>query len=103
VVLASPWKPRRVVPCRFKILQRLENAGPVFECVCRLLSPTRWQAALGRVLSRAAQQRAAQECLGDGAGWLPARCSAFSNPIRWDEERLRDRCQQLVAAEHADP
>jgi hypothetical protein len=27
----------------------------------------------------------------------------FLESIRWDEEGLRDRCQQLVATEHSDP
>ena len=33
----------------------------------------------------------------------PRTLQRFLESIRWDEERLRDRCQQLVAAEHADP
>lgn len=33
----------------------------------------------------------------------PRTLQRFLETIRWDEERLRDRCQQLVAAEHADP
>ena len=32
----------------------------------------------------------------------PRTLQRFLESIRWDEERLRDRCQQLVAAEHAD-
>jgi len=33
----------------------------------------------------------------------PRTLQRFLESIRWDEARLRDRCQQLVASEHADP
>src|SRR5262249_45631040 len=32
----------------------------------------------------------------------PRTLQRFLESIRWDEERLRDRCQRLVAAEHAE-
>ena len=33
----------------------------------------------------------------------PRTLQRFLESIKWDEEKLRDRCQQLVAAEHAHP
>lgn len=33
----------------------------------------------------------------------PRTLQRFLETIQWDEQRLRDRCQQLVATEHADP
>lgn len=33
----------------------------------------------------------------------PRTLQRFLESIAWDEEQLRDRCQQLVASEHADP
>jgi hypothetical protein len=36
-------------------------------------------------------------------GAAPRTLQRFLEAIKWDEERLRDRCQQLVATEHAHP
>lgn len=36
-------------------------------------------------------------------GVAPRTLQRFLEAIKWDEERLRDRCQQLVATEHAHP
>lgn len=36
-------------------------------------------------------------------GAVPRTLQRFVESIKWDEERLRDRCQQLVAQEHAHP
>jgi SRSO17 transposase len=36
-------------------------------------------------------------------GKAPRTLQRFVESIKWDEEKLRDRCQQLVAAEHAHP
>jgi len=36
-------------------------------------------------------------------GTAPRTLQRFLESVKWDEERLRDRCQQLVAAEHAHP
>jgi SRSO17 transposase len=33
----------------------------------------------------------------------PRTLQRFLESIAWDDEQVRDRCQQLVAAEHADP
>lgn len=33
----------------------------------------------------------------------PRTLQRFLESIKWDEERLRDRCQQLVATDHAHP
>lgn len=33
----------------------------------------------------------------------PRTLQRFLESIKWDEERLRDRCQQIVAREHAHP
>ena len=36
-------------------------------------------------------------------GTSPRTLQRFLESIKWDEEKLRDRCQQIVAAEHAHP
>jgi SRSO17 transposase len=36
-------------------------------------------------------------------GAAPRTLQRFLESIKWDEERLRDRCQQLVALEHSHP
>lgn len=33
----------------------------------------------------------------------PRTLQRFLESIKWDEAKLRDRCQQLIAAEHSDP
>jgi SRSO17 transposase len=48
-------------------------------------------------------QRKNVEALALAQGVTVRTLQRFLESIRWDEERLRDRCQQLVAAEHADP
>ena len=47
-------------------------------------------------------QRKNVEALALAQGVAVRTLQRFLESIRWDEERLRDRCQQLVAAEHAD-
>jgi len=37
------------------------------------------------------------------AGIPPRTLQRLLESIQWDEEKLRDRCQQIVATEHADP
>ena len=36
-------------------------------------------------------------------GAMPRTLQRFLESIKWNEEKLRDRCQQLVAEEHAHP
>jgi len=36
-------------------------------------------------------------------GTRPRTLQRFLESIKWDEEKLRDRCQQIVASEHAHP
>ena len=48
-------------------------------------------------------QRKNVEGLALAQGVAARTLQRFLESIRWDEDRLRDRCQQLVAAEHADP
>jgi SRSO17 transposase len=48
-------------------------------------------------------QRKNVEALALAQRVAPRTLQRFLESIRWDEERLRDRCQRLVAAEHADP
>lgn len=36
-------------------------------------------------------------------GVAPRTLQRFLESIVWDEQRLRDRCQQIIATEHADP
>lgn len=47
--------------------------------------------------------RKTAEAIALAAGRAPRTLQRFLESIKWDEERLRDRCQQLVAAEHAHP
>jgi len=48
-------------------------------------------------------QRKNVEALALALGVAPRTLQRFLESIQWDEELLRDRCQQLVAGEHADP
>ena len=48
-------------------------------------------------------QRKNVEALALDQGGAVRTLQRFLESIRWDEERLRDRCQRLMAAEHADP
>ena len=48
-------------------------------------------------------QRKNVEAMALAQGVAVRTLQRFLESIRWDEERLRDRCQQLGAAEHADP
>jgi len=52
-------------------------------------------------LSRLHRKNAEAIALQEGAA--PRTLQRFLESIKWDEGRLRDRCQQIVAAEHADP
>jgi SRSO17 transposase len=36
-------------------------------------------------------------------GRAPRTLQRFLESIKWDEQRLRDRCQQIVASQHAHP
>jgi SRSO17 transposase len=36
-------------------------------------------------------------------GTAPRTLQRFLESVKWDEEKLRDRCQQIVAAQHAHP
>ncbi|MDA0591137.1 MAG: transposase [Planctomycetota bacterium] len=47
--------------------------------------------------------RRTAEAIALAAGRAPRTLQRFLESIKWDEQRLRDRCQQLVAAEHAHP
>jgi SRSO17 transposase len=48
-------------------------------------------------------QRKNVEAMALAQGVAVRTLQRFLESIRWCEEQLRDRCQQLVAAEHADP
>jgi SRSO17 transposase len=43
------------------------------------------------------------EAIALEAGRSPRTLQRFLESIKWDEERLRDRCQELVASEHSHP
>lgn len=47
--------------------------------------------------------RKTAEAIALAAGRAPRTLQRFLESIKWDEQRLRDRCQQLVAAEQAHP
>jgi len=48
-------------------------------------------------------QRKNVEAIALDQNVAPRTLQRFLESIKWDEERLRDRCQKLVAAEQADP
>jgi SRSO17 transposase len=48
-------------------------------------------------------QRKNMEAMALAQRVAPRTLQRFLESIAWAEERLRDRCQQLVATEHADP
>ncbi|OYV95809.1 MAG: transposase [Planctomycetia bacterium 21-64-5] len=43
------------------------------------------------------------EAIALAQGQAPRTLQRFLESIKWDEEKLRDRCQQIVAKEHAHP
>ena len=48
-------------------------------------------------------QRKNVEAIALELGRAPRTLQRFVESIKWDEERVRDTCQQLVAQEHAHP
>jgi SRSO17 transposase len=43
------------------------------------------------------------EAIGLELGTKPRTLQRFLESIKWDEEKLRDRCQQIIVKEHAHP
>ena len=43
------------------------------------------------------------EAIGLHLGTAPRTLQRFLESIKWDEQRLRDRCQQIVASQHGHP
>lgn len=50
-----------------------------------------------------ALKRKSVEPIALKAGTPPRTLQRFLESVRWDEQRLRDRIQQVVARDHADP
>lgn len=48
-------------------------------------------------------QRKNCEAIALKFGRCPRTLQRFLESIKWDEERLRDRCQEIVASDHAHP
>ena len=48
-------------------------------------------------------QRKNVEAMALEFGTHPRTLQRFLESIKWDEEKLRDRCQQIVAKQHAHP
>ena len=48
-------------------------------------------------------QRKTVEAIALTFGAAPRTLQRFVESIKWDEQKMRDRCQQLVASEHAHP
>ena len=48
-------------------------------------------------------QRKSVEPIALAVGLAPRTLQGFLESVKWDEEKLRDRCQEIVAKEHADP
>lgn len=46
-------------------------------------------------------QRKNCECIALTFGKAPRTLQRFLESIKWDEERLRDRCQQIIARDHS--
>lgn len=55
------------------------------------------QGQLSQLHRKTAESIALQE------GVAPRTLQRFLESIKWDEDKLRDRCEQIVAAEHAHP
>ncbi len=47
--------------------------------------------------------RKTAEAIALGFNTAPRTLQRFLESIKWDEEKLRDRCQQMVATDHAHP
>jgi SRSO17 transposase len=47
--------------------------------------------------------RKTAEAIALSAGRPPRTLQRFLQSVKWDEEKLRDRCQHIVATEHAHP
>ena len=47
--------------------------------------------------------RKTAEAIALRLGKAPRTLQRFLESIKWDESKLRDRCQQIVARDHADP
>ena len=47
--------------------------------------------------------RKTAEAIALEMGIAPRTLQRFLETIKWDEEKLRDRCQQIVAGQHASP
>jgi SRSO17 transposase len=48
-------------------------------------------------------QRKNVEAIAPDQGVAPRTLQRLLESIAWDEQRLRDRCQQIIAADHAHP
>jgi len=66
-------------------------------CEARALLKIYVQGQLSHVHRKTAEAIALQ------FGRAPRTLQRFLESIKWDEEKLRDRCQQIVAREHAHP
>lgn len=66
-------------------------------CEARVLLKIYVQGQLSNVHRKTAEAIALQ------FGRAPRTLQRFLESIKWDEEKLRDRCQQIVAREHAHP
>jgi SRSO17 transposase len=66
-------------------------------CEARTLLKIYVQGQLSNVHRKTAEAIALQ------FGKAPRTLQRFLESIRWDEQRLRDRCQQIVARDHAHP
>lgn len=47
--------------------------------------------------------RKTAEAIADKFDVSPRTLQRFLESIKWDEKKLRDQCQQIIAREHADP
>ena len=80
------------------------HAGSVFKVVCKLLYSSIRASVAGfyvRGLLSDVQRKNA-EAMALDQNVAPRTLRRFLESIVWDEQKLRDRCQQMIASEHAD-
>lgn len=88
-------------------LKELKNLGRQLICFLRLFADCFASGPGRRLLSVYVRgqcsdlQRKNCEAIALKFGTAPRTLQRFLESIKWDEERVRDRCQQIVVGEHA--
>jgi SRSO17 transposase len=89
-------------------LERISSIGSVLYHFLRMFSDCFSRSAGRRLLKIYVQgqlsdiKRKNCEAIANAFGEPPRKLQRFLELIKWDEEKLRDRCQQIVARDHSD-